>query len=83
MKVTAIIPARMASTRLPGKVLADIAGRPMLTWVCGRVELIRAVYVRLGGLAEFGWEDVRQVLAGEPALNELNRHVRRKELTEG
>ncbi len=30
---TAIIPARYASTRLPGKVLADIAGRPMLQYV--------------------------------------------------
>ncbi len=47
------------------------------------LELIRAVYERLAALAAFGWEDVRQVLDGEPVLNELNRHVRQKELTEG
>jgi 3-deoxy-manno-octulosonate cytidylyltransferase (CMP-KDO synthetase) len=28
-----VIPARYASTRLPGKALADIAGRPMIEWV--------------------------------------------------
>ena len=28
-----LIPARMASTRLPGKPLADIAGRPMVVRV--------------------------------------------------
>ncbi|MBI1251621.1 MAG: 3-deoxy-manno-octulosonate cytidylyltransferase [Alphaproteobacteria bacterium] len=28
-----IIPARMASTRLPGKPLADIAGKPMIAWM--------------------------------------------------
>jgi len=28
-----VIPARMESTRLPGKPLADIRGRPMLLWV--------------------------------------------------
>ena len=31
-----IIPARMASTRLPGKPLADIAGSPMIVRVCER-----------------------------------------------
>lgn len=31
-----VIPARMASTRLPGKPLADIAGRPMLLHVLDR-----------------------------------------------
>jgi 3-deoxy-manno-octulosonate cytidylyltransferase (CMP-KDO synthetase) len=28
-----VIPARMASTRLPGKPLADIHGRPMIAWM--------------------------------------------------
>jgi 3-deoxy-manno-octulosonate cytidylyltransferase (CMP-KDO synthetase) len=31
-----LIPARMASTRLPGKPLADIAGRPMIVHVASR-----------------------------------------------
>src|SRR5208337_134793 len=31
-----IIPARMAATRLPGKPLADIAGRPMIAHVAAR-----------------------------------------------
>jgi 3-deoxy-manno-octulosonate cytidylyltransferase (CMP-KDO synthetase) len=33
MHVTAVIPARLASTRLPRKILREIAGRPMLAWV--------------------------------------------------
>ena len=32
-QVIGVIPARLASTRLPRKVLRDIAGRPMLAWV--------------------------------------------------
>ncbi|MEC6822242.1 3-deoxy-manno-octulosonate cytidylyltransferase [Photobacterium piscicola] len=33
MAFTVIIPARYQSTRLPGKPLADIAGKPMVQWV--------------------------------------------------
>jgi 3-deoxy-manno-octulosonate cytidylyltransferase (CMP-KDO synthetase) len=33
MRAIAVIPARLASTRLPRKILREIAGRPMLAWV--------------------------------------------------
>ena len=32
-RVAAVIPARLASTRLPRKVLRQVAGRPLLAWV--------------------------------------------------
>ena len=33
-----LIPARMASTRLPGKPLAEIAGQPMIVHVLRRAQ---------------------------------------------
>jgi 3-deoxy-manno-octulosonate cytidylyltransferase (CMP-KDO synthetase) len=36
MSILVLIPARMASTRLPGKPLADISGRPMIVHVAAR-----------------------------------------------
>ena len=43
MGVTVIIPARYASTRFPGKPLADLCGKPMVQWVYERSSLCEAV----------------------------------------
>ncbi|HET6327260.1 MAG TPA: glycosyltransferase family protein [Planctomycetaceae bacterium] len=40
---TAIIQARMSSTRLPGKVLLDLAGQPMLARVVERAQQARTI----------------------------------------
>lgn len=37
MKIIGVIPARFASTRFPGKPLADIHGKPMIWWVYQQV----------------------------------------------
>lgn len=36
MRIMAIIPARYASTRFPGKPLAMLGGKPVIQWVCER-----------------------------------------------
>ena len=42
-KILAVIPARWASTRFPGKPLALIHGRPMIQWVAEQVEKAKLV----------------------------------------
>jgi 3-deoxy-manno-octulosonate cytidylyltransferase (CMP-KDO synthetase) len=42
--VLAVIPARFHSTRLPGKILADIAGKPMIEHVYRRVAAASCVH---------------------------------------
>ena len=41
MKIIAVIPARYASTRFPGKPLVDICGKPMIQWVYERVSNVK------------------------------------------
>lgn len=43
MGVTVVIPARYASTRFPGKPLADLCGKPMIQWVYERSALCGSV----------------------------------------
>ncbi len=42
-KIVVIIQARMQSTRLPGKVLLPLAGRPALWWILKRTSLAKSV----------------------------------------
>ena len=42
-RTVAIIQARMKSSRLPGKVLKDIVGKPMLAWVADRASRAKSV----------------------------------------
>ena len=73
MAFVVVIPARYASSRLPGKPLADIGGKPMVQWVwqqamqsgASRV-VIATDDVRVEQVArEFGAE----VLMTDPAHN--------------
>ncbi|MGB8398406.1 cytidylyltransferase domain-containing protein [Bradyrhizobium sp.] len=41
--ILAILQARMSSTRLPGKVLKPILGRPMLAWQIDRIRRSKAI----------------------------------------
>jgi spore coat polysaccharide biosynthesis protein SpsF len=43
-RVITIIQARMPSSRLPGKVLKNLGGRPMLAWVVTRASRAKTVY---------------------------------------
>ncbi len=40
-----VIPARYGSTRLPGKPLRDLAGRPVIAWVCDAAKTSGATWV--------------------------------------
>ena len=41
MKIIGVIPARYQSSRLPGKPLADICGKPMIWWVYQQVKQVK------------------------------------------
>lgn len=45
MRFTIVIPARYASQRLPGKPLAELAGRPLILHVCEQAKQSGAVHV--------------------------------------
>jgi spore coat polysaccharide biosynthesis protein SpsF (cytidylyltransferase family) len=66
MPVTAIIQARMGSTRLPGKVLRPLAGRPMLSRIVERVRASAAVSTVVVATSDReGDEPIRRACADE------------------
>jgi glutamate-1-semialdehyde 2,1-aminomutase/spore coat polysaccharide biosynthesis protein SpsF len=83
MKTVAVIQARMGSSRLPGKVLKDLAGEPVLAWVtrAARAALgIDEVWIatseasRDNAIACWGEQHAIAVHRG-PELDALTRYV--------
>jgi len=74
-----VIPARMRSTRLPGKMLADIAGKPLVAWVAERAKAsgAQAVYVATDhddiarALAALGWQSLKTSESHETGTDRL------------
>jgi spore coat polysaccharide biosynthesis protein SpsF len=57
VRIVAIVQARMGSTRLPGKVLADLAGRPMVTHVLERARRIEGVDEVVAAIPDLAEDD--------------------------
>lgn len=70
MKKVAIIQARLGSSRLPGKVLADLNGRPMLSWLLARLRATPGLdeIVVATTLTTADDELVRWLAANEPSI---------------
>ena len=58
MKIVAIIQARMGSSRLPGKVLADVCGTPVLHCVVSRVRQARTLSLFAVATSDHSTDDV-------------------------
>ncbi|MEW6165108.1 MAG: glycosyltransferase family protein [Pseudomonadota bacterium] len=65
MSIGVIVQARMGSTRLPGKVLKPIAGRPLLDHVLGRLAMMTSPVVVVVATTDLPQDDtiVRHCLA--------------------
>ncbi len=89
-RIVAVIQARMGSTRLPGKVLKPVAGRPLLWHIVHRLQksqLIDAIAIATSvnplddAIVEFGSQYNVLVIRG-PEDNVLARFARAAEVTD-
>ena len=46
MKVLGVVPARYQSSRLPGKPIVDICGKPMIWWVYQQAKKVKKLRIR-------------------------------------
>lgn len=75
MKIIAIIPARMAATRFPGKPLADLLGLPMIEHIRRRVALSELVAETVVATCDREIYDVVSKAGGKAAMTS-DSHVR-------
>jgi len=90
MAFVVVIPARFASTRLPGKPLADIAGKPMIQWVWQQAMLSGASQVVIAtddsrveqAALEFGADVIMTSASHNSGTERLAEVVKKLQLTE-
>lgn len=75
VRIIVTIEARMGSTRLPGKVMADLAGRPMLERLIERVIPAKSVDQVVVATTKLKEDDVIEELAGRLGLGRYRGSV--------
>jgi 3-deoxy-manno-octulosonate cytidylyltransferase (CMP-KDO synthetase) len=86
-----VIPARMRSTRLPGKMLADIAGKPLVAWVAERAKAsgADAVYIATDhddiarAVTALGWKALSTSSSHETGTDRLAEAAAQLKLADG
>ncbi len=82
MKITAVIPARYASTRFPGKALADIGGKPMIQHVYERTCRASLVSRVIVATDDPRIADVIQQIGGEAVMTSASHETGTDRLAE-
>jgi len=82
MKITAVIPARYASTRFPGKALAEIDGRPMIQHVYERTVQSRLVTRTIVATDDKRIADVVTRIGGEAIMTSVSHETGTDRLAE-
>ncbi|MBF0532324.1 MAG: 3-deoxy-manno-octulosonate cytidylyltransferase [Candidatus Omnitrophica bacterium] len=72
MKIIGVIPARWASTRLPGKPLADIAGKPMIQRVWEQAKKSRRLNEVLVACDDSRIEQAVKAFGGQAVMTDPN-----------
>lgn len=82
MKITAVIPARYASTRFPGKALAEIDGRPMIQHVYERTAQSKLVGRVIVATDDIRIADAVSMIGGEAIMTSTDHETGTDRLAE-
>ena len=82
MKITAVIPARYASTRFPGKALAEIDGRPMIQHVYERAAQSKLISRVIVATDDLRIADAVNIIGGESIMTSTGHETGTDRLAE-
>ena len=82
MKITAVIPARFASTRFPGKALAEIDGRPMIQHVYERTAKSQLISRVIVATDDRRIADAISIIGGEAVMTSTDHETGTDRLAE-